>query len=355
MAELPESAESPALPDRPGDVAAILVTYNPDALQLRMAIRALLGQVAHIFIVDNASSNASAHWLAGCDSAQAGTQLHFLPQNDNHGIGAAHNIGIQAALAHRMAYVLLLDQDSIVAPDMVHQLRSAHLRLRAQGQQVAALGPRYRSAESESATLSDFVRVGLLRFTHHGCDAGQDTPGSDEDAHDASTDTGTDADALTATKVIAADFLVSSGSLIPVDALATIGMMDASLFIDHVDTEWCLRARSAGWHIYGVCSAVMTHTLGENRRKVWFLRWRNVPFHQPFRYYYMFRNSVLLYRRGYMPWRWKLADFVRCLKMWLFFALMSPNRLNCLHMMGLGVLDGLQNRHGRRDDLLRNK
>lgn len=316
------------------DVAAVLVTYNPDTEQLHVTIRALLGQVKHIFIVDNASANLSDSWFEEYQSDKiisSDTQLHFLPQNDNYGIGAAHNIGIKAALVNKVAYVLLLDQDSTVAPDMVSRLRSAHVLSAAQRQRVAVVGPRYYSAEN--ASLSGFVRVGMLHFTHHdGCNnlgAG---------ANDG--------------VLVEADFLVSSGSLISAEALTVLGFMDASLFIDHVDTEWCFRARAAGWRIYGVCNATMTHTLGENRRVVWFLRRRNVPFHLPFRYYYMLRNSVLLYQRSYMPWKWKLADFVRCLQMLLFFGIMSPNRLDCLRMMWLGIVDGLNGRHGRRDDLL---
>ena len=93
--------------------------------------------------------------------------------------------------------------------------------------------------------------------------------------------------------VVNVDFLLSSGSLLPLSALANIGLMDESLFIDHVDTEWCFRAKAHGFQLFGVCDAVMTHALGERRKEIWFLRQRVVPFHKPFRYYYMFRNSFL--------------------------------------------------------------
>ena len=38
--------------------------------------------------------------------------------------------------------------------------------------------------------------------------------------------------------------LISSGCLIPLSAIDTIGEMDEELFIDHVDTDWFLRAKS---------------------------------------------------------------------------------------------------------------
>ena len=48
-------------------------------------------------------------------------------------------------------------------------------------------------------------------------------------------------------QLIPADMLISSGCLIPLSAIDTIGDMDEELFIDHVDTDWFLRAKSLGW------------------------------------------------------------------------------------------------------------
>jgi rhamnosyltransferase len=304
------------------DVSAVLVTYNPDMETLHAAIQAVSRQVSDVFIVDNASSNFSFGWIDQV-KGRANTKLHLLRQEENLGIGAAHNIGIRQAIEQGSRFVLLLDQDSQVGLDMVFRLRSAYAMLNEKGVQVAALGPQYRDADN--GMLSRFVKVGMFRFVHCGCE---------DDV-----------------SLIDADFLVSSGSLIPVAALEAVGLMDESLFIDHVDTEWCFRAKSKGLKIFGLCGAVMAHALGEQRKEVWFLRKRIVPFHKPFRYYYMFRNSVLLSLRGYMPWSWKLADIVRCLKMMIFFSWVGENRLRRLKMMCLGVMDGLRGINGRRNGL----
>lgn len=304
------------------DVSAVLVTYNPDTEELRASVQAVLGQVSHIFVVDNASANYSPDWFDGLEK-QAGARLHLLPQDENSGIGAGHNIGIRRAFEQGSRFILLLDQDSQVEPDMVARLRSSYAALNEKGVRVAAVGPQYRTASNDS--LSRFVKVGMCRFIHCGCEGNA--------------------------FAVEADFLVSSGSLLPVAALEEAGLMDESLFIDHVDTEWCLRAKAKGLRIFGVCGAVMTHALGERQKEVWFLRKRTVPFHKPFRYYYMFRNSLLLYRRGYMPWRWKLADIVRCLKMAVFFGWAAEDRRACLRMMWRGVMDGLKGISGKQSGL----
>lgn len=304
------------------DVSAVLVTYNPNTEVLHAVIQAVLDQVSNIFIVDNASSNCSFGWFDNFVGSP-NVKIHLIKLAENIGIGAGHNIGIKRAIEHGSKFVLLLDQDSQVELDLVAKLRSAYTALNKKGFQVAALGPQYRDAEN--GRLSRFVKVGMLRFTHCGC----------EDK----------------ANVVEADFLVASGSLLPVAALKVVGLMDESLFIDHVDTEWCFRAKSKGLQIFGVCGAVMIHALGEQRKVIWFLRKRTMPIHKSFRYYYMFRNSVLLYRRGYMPLSWKLADFVKCLKIVFFFSLAAEVRWSALKMMYLGVVEGLRGVRGKRNGL----
>lgn len=302
------------------DVSAVLVTFNPCQEDLVATVRAVAGQVSNIYVVDNGSSNYSIDWV-DLIGAQSAAKCHFLHQEENMGLGAAHNIGINQAIKHGSQFVLLLDQDSQVGSDMVVRLRSAYQALREKGISVAALGPRYRDAEL--GILSRFMGVGLGRFVRRDCEG----------------DNG----------VIDTEFLVSSGALLPVAAIDSVGLMDEGLFIDHVDTEWCFRAKSKGLKIFGVCDAVMTHALGEKRIEVtWIFRQRIVTLHKPFRYYYMFRNSVLLYRRSYMPWKWKLADIIRILKVAAFLGWMAEDRLECLKMMWAGVVDGLKGVNGRR-------
>ena len=302
-------------------VAAIVVTHNPDLQSLRAAVHAVAGQVSQVVVIDNASANFAPDWLQELDG-QFDADLHLLPQAVNLGIGTGHNVGIRWAKEHGAAFVLLLDQDSQVHANMVARLRLAFTDLTRCKVAVAGLGPRYR--DNDNGGLSKFVKVGSLGFTPLQCD--------DENA------------------AVKADFLISSGSLLSLAALDAIGLMDESLFIDHVDTEWCFRAGAHGFALYGVCNAVMTHRLGEQRKTIWFSRARIVPFHHPFRYYYIFRNSVLLSRRPYMPRNWKIANAIRCLNMAIYFGLFAPNRLACLKMMAMGLIDGFKGVSGKKPE-----
>jgi rhamnosyltransferase len=141
---------------------------------------------------------------------------------------------------------------------------------------------------------------------------------------------------------VPADFLISSGTLFNLDAIDKVGQMDESLFIDHVDTEWFLRARSLGMRAYGVCDAVMQHGLGEQTHRITLGRQRNVPQHKPFRYYYIFRNSVALYRRGYASALWKWNDLQRLIMIAVMFGAWKSPRWQNLKMMGKGIWHGLR-------------
>ncbi|WP_185067155.1 glycosyltransferase family 2 protein [Pseudomonas brassicacearum] len=289
-------------------VCAVIITYHPDLNNLQALLNSLASQVAQVVIVDNGSS-ASLELFA--DSQTNIQNLSVLSLGDNYGIGYAQNVGIEHAQKTGLKYVALFDQDSCPETEMIPRLCSAFEALQRQDIKVAAVAPCYK--DTQGGVLSTFVRVGLFGFKRT---APSNVP-------------------------VEADFLISSGSLIPLSVIADLGGVDASLFIDHVDTEWCFRAKAHGYKLYGVPSAIMLHSLGDRRIRFWFLRWRTVPYHSPFRYYYMFRNSVLLQRRSYMPFCWKMADLGRCIRAAIFFGLFSTTRLACLRMMIRGAIDGM--------------
>jgi rhamnosyltransferase len=133
-------------------------------------------------------------------------------------------------------------------------------------------------------------------------------------------------------------------------ALDAIGDMDASLFIDHVDTEWVLRAKSKGWLSFGHCKARMFHSLGEHRIRFWLGRWRDIPVHKPFRYYYIFRNSIVLHRRDYMGMHWKWVDMIRLLQIVIFMGLIPNERRNKISMIFRGIRDGVRGVTGKMPD-----
>lgn len=298
---------------------AVVTTFNPDLSVLREQLGRTVPQVKQLIVVDNGSVAADS--IRALVEEFAKTRWFSL--GENRGLGYAHNVGIQQALERGAGSVLILDQDTLPEPDMVSVLAETLVSSSAPDSRVAAVGARYVGVQSSHPSF--FVQFRRFRFKKCFC-----------------TECGV-------RQVIPADVLISSGALFSARALREIGTMDEGLFIDHVDTEWFLRAHHRGWRSYGVCDAVMRHSLGERTFRVWLGRWRYLPIHKPFRYYYIYRNSVLLYRRSYPTIRWKQTDVLRLLMMFVMFSLFAGDRVENLKMMCRGIADGFRDRDGRLD------
>ncbi len=294
-------------------IAAVIVTYYADQDILRSVVNSIIGQVATVIIVDNGSSNP---WLSKLLRQKLDFDLILL--ESNLGIGSAQNIGIQRARDLSSDFVLLMDQDSVPSKNMVQLLLDTYQILVLSGKKISAIGPRF--LDSESGRLSSHVAFG--RFGTRRIDS---SDGSN---------------------AVPVDFLISSGSLIPLHVLDNVGNMDGSLFIDHVDTEWILRAHAKGYTAFGHAHATMTHSIGENRLRFWYGRWREVPLHKTFRYYYVYRNAILLMKRGYISRHWKRIEIFRLLQMTIFLLFFHPARHTYLKFMLKGIKDGIQGRTG---------
>ncbi len=292
----------------PARVHAVVVSYRSDPERLAQQFDRLLQQVGAIVWVDNASGDTlralAARWPA--------ERLHTLWLDDNQGIGAAQNRGMERALALGASHVLLMDDDSLPAPGMVQQLLAA-LAARPQAAAVGAchVDPRRQAGR----TPFNVVVGGRLRWLSCA-DAGQ---------------------------VWEVDHVIASGCLIPAPALRAVGAMREDFFIDWVDTEWCLRARDRGWRIYGACGAVLEHTLGD---KVVRVLGREIPCHAPWRHYYQARNFVLMLRAGQMGSASRFNLAFRQFKRFLVFSTLVPGRRQYLGMWLRGLWHGCRGRSG---------
>jgi len=297
-------------------ISAVIVTFNPHFQTLGRQLESLAGQVDNIVIVDNASSEDVGAWNESL-SLKAGKTIRL---DDNYGVALAQNRGIEWAKSMNSSHVLLMDQDTIPKSNTVAVLFDTYERLTLNSVRVGAVGCCYQ--ENDQAELSGFFRYSA-RPGHrniHGRD------GENE---------------------IECELLIASGSLIRMDVFDDVGLMEEGLFIDQVDTEWCLRAQKKGYRLFGACHAVMQHELGLYRKRIWFLRWRETSVHKPFRYYYMLRNSILLLSRSYPAWAWKRFEMERLIMMFVFYGVILPNRIPRLKMMLKGIGDGLNGRMGK--------
>jgi len=288
----------------------VIVTYGPDPELLRRVVDSVLQQVGHLVVFDNGSRGVDVKALLG-----AAPGISLLASPHNVGLGSALNRSYEQAQSLGFDYVLLMDQDSVLEPGMVDVLGTALVEL-AVNERIAAVGPQFRDARS--GMLAPFVRFGFP-FNHKL----RGGPG----------------------QRISCDFLITSGSLVPMSALRDIGAMDESLFIDNLDMDWCFRAKRSGHALYGICDAQMSHSIGEellpSRAKP-----DGVIVHKPFRLYFIMRNRVLLYGRAYTPRVWIAQDVPRLLLKLVGNGLFLAPRWIRLRFMLKGLWDGIRGRAG---------
>jgi len=295
-------------------VSAIVVTHNPDLPKLALAVNAIRPQVSELLLIDNGTEGSAIRAFSERE------QLHGIFLHENAGLSKAQNIGIAQARNLGCTHVLLLDQDSIPGEDMLTRLMQADLQLLRTGIAVSAIGPVH--IDPVTGHRSPFARIRWTGIQRVGCMDPVQQP------------------------MVEADLLISSGLLISLKVLQQVGDMDESFFMDCIDTEWFLRARSEGLRAFGICTATMQHRIGQWSHRFWLGRWRSVPFHEPVRHYYMARNSIRLYRMPHTPMMFILADAVRLLGMFIFFMLFVRSGRSNARMMLLGAWHGICGRAG---------
>lgn len=290
-----------------GAVCAVVVTWQPDIAMLLTLLDQLACQSCHIWVIDNGSANADS--LDAAVSSR--TSVTLLRWNENKGLAAAMNAGLRLALDNAYPFVFLFDQDSTITDGFCAGMLNAWQRAAAVSTlPVAALGPRLQ--DPHSGRLTPFRLFRPLQRS--------------------------DRQVAGIADLFQADFLISSGCLFSQAALASIGQMKESYFIDNIDLEWCFRARNKGFALFGTDAATLLHAIGEPSSNP-LVRAGWVVQHSPLRSYYSTRNRLHLYRQDYVPLSWKVRDCVRFALKSLWLLLGSRHRREYWRQIRRGIRD----------------
>jgi len=289
-------------------IYCVVVTHQPDQNLLLKNIRAIRPQVDYLHIIDNSESHLTKDAIQK-ESPMADEISEF---RHNMGLGYALNYGAFKAKEKGFAYLLLLDQDSTPQQNMVPTLLQEFSR----DEHLAAAGP-FHAPNIEEIDTGFFVckkKTGHSIKRHY-----QQLLKQPYDVQ----------------------FLISSGSLIKLQALDKIGDFKGDFFIDHIDTEWCFRAISKGFKLKGVSSTFMAQKIGIKRIRFWFGKPKIVSIHLPIRNYYTFRNSILMSKLEHTPLSWRFKNVLRLGGFLLINLIIPDQRLLRLRMMIKGIFDGL--------------
>jgi rhamnosyltransferase len=289
------------------DVCAVVVTYHPDS-DFPARLNGIVPQVGGTVVVDNGSCEESSSMLR---KLSGGPGLTLINNLENLGVARALNIGVRHAVTHGYSWALLLDQDTEVDEDMVEKLLAAHASY-PDADRVAVVGTRFRDTNERPAEP---------RYLDSKDDHWEEV-----------------------------ESVITSGSLLSLNIYAAVGPFRDEFFIDYVDTEYCFRARAAGYRIIETRRPFMSHTIGAptRHRVLGTTTWTTN--HSPDRRYYIARNNTVLLREygttGGGSWRMK--SIVRCLRLCKRIAFFEQGKVEKILAVAQGWWDGMRGKLGPR-------
>ena len=274
-------------------VCAVIVTYHPSAAMLENMAK-VLPQVHGLVVVDNGST---AEELKALRAASQAHGFHLIENKENLGIAEALNQGVLWAKSEAYPWVILFDQDSKITDGFIpHMLETYHNA--SNREEVAIIAPTY--VDVASGLHQPLMQAGNGEIL----------------------------------------LTMASGSMMPSSVLKNLGPFDESLFMDYVDTEFCLRARRKGMLIIQ-SSAILFHSCGRITRHRFLGRSFATTNHSVARRYYITRNRLQLLTSYASDWPWAWRETKAMLSEATKIALVENEKCGKFRAMVMGMIDAL--------------
>lgn len=216
-----------------------------------------------VLVIDNGSADDSAERIKGFLNSPANKlRAAVYDLQFNLGFAGGNNFGIKFALESGADYVLLLNNDTTVAPDFLTKL----IEVGESGKEIGVLGPVIYFFDEPRRIWFGGSRINRLRnkaiHLHYG----------------EMRDLGT--------KFFETDYITGCALLIKKEVVDKIGPMTEDYFLYYEDADWNLRARKAGYKIVLAPAAKIWHKISASTKEF-----------SPNYIYYHVRNGLILSRR----------------------------------------------------------
>ena len=219
-------------------LSCVVVFYNPSDENINN-INNYKNEIDTIYVVDNSDDDVIR--------LKNTKKIKYIKLLENKGIAYALNVGAKEAIKDGYKWLLTLDQDSKMTSDIVIQMK-------------------------KYLENNNIKNVGLIS-PYQDIDATDDVKkGEVEDMVE----------------------VMTSGNIINLDAYKKIGGFKDWLFIDCVDTDFCMNLHKKGYKVLRLNNIIMKHELGN--LKVHKLFGKEYPCynHNPIRRYYIVRNNLYI-------------------------------------------------------------
>lgn len=290
------------------NISATVVTYNPNHDHIEN-IKKIALQFEKVFVVDNSEKyNEFINYL-NVDN------VFVIKNNTNLGIAAALNFGLKMAKDEGFEFCATFDQDSTIDNDFRNKMEAKLIECLDLDEFTVILAPNFFDRNSKSyAMFSKLTKWTCNNFRLDSSGEG----------------------------LVKSSFAITSGSFVCLELFNEIGNYKEEYFIDHVDSEFCLRAQGLGYSIYIAPNVILNHSIGERTKHRLLGVTIKANNHSPQRRYFIIRNGIAMTVDNLLifPSHVYLC-FARLIHEFLAVVFFEDDKLKKLKAISYGVLDGL--------------
>lgn len=244
-------------------VAIIILNWQnaPDTLDCLKSVHQLSYPNYSVLVVDNGSLDGSVERIR-----QTYPKVPLLCIENNLGYAEGNNRGMAYALLENPDYVFVLNNDTLLAPDILDRLVEAA----EENPKNVMVGPTMYCIEPERTVYAagSFVDWKLGDVRHRGMFKPEEQCALPHEPNPV-------------------DFITGCGVLVRASFIREHGALDPRFYLNYEDVEWGIRAWKQGYQVLHVPGAVMWHkvsaTLGQasaantyySTRNALFFFWQN--------------------------------------------------------------------------------
>lgn len=262
-----------------------------------------------IIVIDNGSMDGSVEILRNRFQ-----NINLIANKENLGFSEGNNIGIRIALENNYKYILLLNNDTIVAKDALYNLINTFK----QEPEVGILGSKivYYDYPDMIWFAGGYFNPNSAMGKHYGIkekDIGQYDKESES------------------------DYITGCCLLTKLEVVENIGLLDSNYFAYLEDVDFCLRAKKAGYKIKYQPKAVIYHKVSTTS-----------SWDSPVYLYFNMRNKILFLSKNsrFSKWVFYLPYLIWFYSRQFIRLIFKHRNLKGAYAVLLGLWDGLRKNTG---------
>jgi len=244
------------------DVAIIIVNWNNanDTVECISSIELLDYVSFKLYIVDNGSTDDS-YKIIKSRLSKTTVEYELIASKDNLGFSGGNNIALLKAMEEGYNYFWLINNDTVFKNNALSALVNASL----DNNNAGMLGSKIFFYNSDQLWYAG----GKIDYnTGKASSIGRGQNDSEE-----------------FNKITETDYITGCSLFVKREVINSIGLLEDGFFLYYEDTDWSLRARSAGWQCLYVPDSVIEHKVGQST---------DGGYSSPFLSYYNLRNRYLM-------------------------------------------------------------